>query len=84
MLWTCEAISRRQSVGMQLSDRLTAAAAALDLYRGEVVRLVTDRYREDRARGLDPFARRLTDVEKQRIARESGALNAMSALVGGL
>jgi hypothetical protein len=83
MLWSCEVINRRRSVGMPLSDRLRAAEAALDVYRAEVVRRARLRFREDRARGADPFHRRITDDEKRRIAAETGALKALAALSTG-
>lgn len=83
MLWTCEAIAARRQAGFALSDRLAVAATALEAFRATLLADANQGFREARASGRDPFAREMSNAEKEAIARATGALDALAQLSGG-
>jgi hypothetical protein len=83
MLYACEEIARRRSVGMPLGDRLVATQAMLDTYREAVDAAGSAAVAQHAESGIPSWALALSDEEKYRIADATGSLLVLEAIRNG-
>jgi hypothetical protein len=83
MLWACEEIARRRSVGLPLGDRLLATQLMLDTYREAVTNARSEVVARNGRTGMPTWALALSDDDKYRIADSSGSLLVLEAIRNG-
>lgn len=79
MLWACEAIETRRQAAVPLSERLTAAAGALERYRAALIEAGRAGFLHDREAGLLG----LSELAKRDLAERTGTLAALEAISTG-